>query len=182
MPVAVKDDPTSQASLPLSVAAAPFRRKPKTPNRFGGCARRIAVIVGKTNTCELGQLPLTSAAAFGHTRNPRPPIARLRFLRWFGGRHRGRIGARRTGFRRRGLHPHPPAAIHGGYPRPYTWPWNVLDWPSVNVPPASPTPAPRRRTTDGAADTESLLISVAAQLDSELHWERHHPAPCWTAA
>ncbi|WP_280449378.1 amidase family protein [Nocardia brasiliensis] len=72
MPVAVKDDPISQASSLLSVAAAPFRRKSKTPNRFGGCARRVAVIVGKTNTCGLGQLPFTSAAAFGHTRDPWP--------------------------------------------------------------------------------------------------------------
>ncbi len=29
-----------------------------------------AVIVGKTNTCELGQWPFTSGQAFGHTRNP----------------------------------------------------------------------------------------------------------------
>lgn len=29
-----------------------------------------AVIVGKTNTCELGQWPFTSGSAFGHTRNP----------------------------------------------------------------------------------------------------------------
>jgi amidase len=29
-----------------------------------------AVIVGKTNTCELGQWPFTSGPAFGHTRNP----------------------------------------------------------------------------------------------------------------
>ncbi len=29
-----------------------------------------AVIVGKTNTCELGQWPFTSGPGFGHTRNP----------------------------------------------------------------------------------------------------------------
>src|SRR5690349_8762555 len=29
-----------------------------------------AIIVGKTNTCELGQWPFTSGPAFGHTRNP----------------------------------------------------------------------------------------------------------------
>jgi amidase len=29
-----------------------------------------AVIVGKTNSCELGQWPFTSGPAFGHTHNP----------------------------------------------------------------------------------------------------------------
>ncbi|PXX10365.1 amidase [Mycolicibacterium moriokaense] len=70
IPIAVKDD--------VDVAGV--------PTRFGtdGCirdahqdsevVRRLraagAVIVGKTNTCELGQWPFTSGPAFGHTRNP----------------------------------------------------------------------------------------------------------------
>src|SRR5690349_19066925 len=70
IPIAVKDD--------VDVAGV--------PTRFGAdgevadaladaeVVRRLraagAVIVGKTNTCELGQWPFTSGPAFGHTRNP----------------------------------------------------------------------------------------------------------------
>ncbi|MEZ0053500.1 amidase [Mycobacterium sp. MAA66] len=69
-PIAIKDD--------VDVAGV--------PTRFGTCGpvrpaaedsevvRRLraagAVIVGKTNTCELGQWPFTSGPGFGHTRNP----------------------------------------------------------------------------------------------------------------
>ncbi|KAA8887411.1 amidase [Nocardia colli] len=63
---------------------------------------------------------------------------------------------------------------------PYTWPWNVLGWPSVNVP-AGFTDAglPIGAQLMGTASTEPLLISLAAQLESELHWERERPAPWW---
>ena len=70
MPIAVKDD--------VDVAGVP-----RCSARRAGCAsaaadaevvRRLraagAIIVGKTNTCELGQWPFTSGPAFGHTRNP----------------------------------------------------------------------------------------------------------------
>ncbi|WP_433578704.1 amidase [Nocardia brasiliensis] len=66
---------------------------------------------------------------------------------------------------------------------PYTWPWNVLGWPSVNVPAGfTDTGLPVGAQLMGTADTEPLLISVAAQLESELHWERARPEPWWTAA
>ncbi|MEV0294152.1 amidase [Nocardia sp. NPDC050710] len=63
---------------------------------------------------------------------------------------------------------------------PYTWPWNVLGWPSVNVP-AGFTGAglPIGAQLMGTASTEPLLVSVASQLESELHWERSRPAPWW---
>ncbi|MFI6572694.1 amidase [Nocardia fluminea] len=63
---------------------------------------------------------------------------------------------------------------------PYTWPWNVLGWPSVNVP-AGFTDAglPIGAQLMGTADSEPLLISLAAQLESELHWDRHRPAQWW---
>ncbi|MCP2318859.1 amidase [Nocardia amikacinitolerans] len=63
---------------------------------------------------------------------------------------------------------------------PYTWPWNVLGWPSVNVP-AGFTEAglPVGAQLMGTAATEPLLISVAAQLESELRWDRHRPEPWW---
>ena len=63
---------------------------------------------------------------------------------------------------------------------PYTWPWNVLGWPSVNVPAGfSRDGLPLGVQLMGNANTEPLLISVAAQLESALHWERHEPDPWW---
>lgn len=70
IPIAVKDD--------VDIAGHPTRFgadgdvRPAT--RDAEVVRRLkaagAVIVGKTNTCELGQWPFTSGPAFGHTRNP----------------------------------------------------------------------------------------------------------------
>ncbi|MFI5782167.1 amidase [Nocardia sp. NPDC051570] len=63
---------------------------------------------------------------------------------------------------------------------PYTWPWNVLGWPSVNVP-AGFTAAglPVGAQLMGPACSEPRLVSVAAQLESELCWQRHRPEPWW---
>ncbi|MEU2286227.1 amidase [Streptomyces sp. NPDC013178] len=70
VPVAVKDD--------MDVAGEPTAfgcqgaHPPVTED--GEAVRRLraagAVIVGKTNTCELGQWPFTEGPAFGATRNP----------------------------------------------------------------------------------------------------------------
>ncbi|MFF5532557.1 amidase [Streptomyces cinerochromogenes] len=70
VPVAVKDD--------MDVAGEPTAFG--CPGAFppvaadGEAVRRLraagAVIVGKTNTCELGQWPFTEGPAFGETRNP----------------------------------------------------------------------------------------------------------------
>src|ERR1700712_1012437 len=70
IPIAVKDD--------VDVAGVPtrFGTSGDIPPATGDAevVRRLrvagAVIVGKTNTCELGQWPFTSGPAFGHTRNP----------------------------------------------------------------------------------------------------------------
>ena len=70
IPLAVKDD--------VDVAGVPtrFGTSGAVPNATADAevVRRLraagAVIVGKTNTCELGQWPFTSGPAFGHTRNP----------------------------------------------------------------------------------------------------------------
>ena len=73
IPIAVKDD--------VDVAGAPTRfgthgsgDTVSVADTDAEVVRRLraagAVIVGKTNTCELGQWPFTSGAAFGHTRNP----------------------------------------------------------------------------------------------------------------
>ncbi|MGW6725753.1 amidase [Nocardia sp. NPDC055029] len=63
---------------------------------------------------------------------------------------------------------------------PYTWPWNVLGWPSVNVPAGfTETGLPIGAQLMGTANSEPMLISLAAQLESELRWERNRPTPWW---
>ena len=70
VPIAVKDD-VDIAGVPTSFGTA-GRIRPATQD--AEVVRRLraagAVIVGKTNCCELGQWPFTSGPAFGHTRNP----------------------------------------------------------------------------------------------------------------
>ncbi|MER6348696.1 amidase [Streptomyces sp. NPDC001595] len=73
VPVAVKDD--------MDVAGEPTafgcRGTFAPATEDGEAIRRLrtagAVIVGKTNTCELGQWPFTEGPAFGATRNPWHP-------------------------------------------------------------------------------------------------------------
>lgn len=63
---------------------------------------------------------------------------------------------------------------------PYTWPWNVLGWPSVNVPAGfTDTGLPVGAQLMGPAAAESRLVSLAAQLESELRWDRHRPQQWW---
>lgn len=70
IPIAVKDD--------VDVAGVPTRfgteGRVRVAEADSEVVRRLraagAVIVGKTNTCELGQWPFTSGPGFGHTRNP----------------------------------------------------------------------------------------------------------------
>ncbi|WP_462203801.1 amidase [Frankia sp. CcWB3] len=59
---------------------------------------------------------------------------------------------------------------------PYTWPWNVLGWPAVNVP-AGRTAAglPVGAQLMGPANSETLLISLAAQLEDGERWHLHQP-------
>ena len=70
IPIAIKDD-VDVAGVPTRFGADGTVR-PATAD--AELVRRLkaagAVIVGKTNTCELGQWPFTSGPAFGHTRNP----------------------------------------------------------------------------------------------------------------
>ncbi|GAB0103358.1 amidase [Nocardia sp. JMUB6875] len=63
---------------------------------------------------------------------------------------------------------------------PYTWPWNVLGWPAVNVPSGfTATGLPVGAQLMGPANSEPLLVSVAAQLESELQWQKTRPAAWW---
>jgi amidase len=70
IPIAVKDD-VDVAGVPTRFGADGSIREARHDAEV---VRRLraagAVIVGKTNTCELGQWPFTSGPAFGHTRNP----------------------------------------------------------------------------------------------------------------
>ncbi|MEU9706474.1 amidase family protein, partial [Streptomyces sp. NPDC047981] len=70
VPMAVKDD-TDVAGLPTRFGCA---GDIPVATEDGEAVRRLkaagAVIVGKTNSCELGQWPFTEGPAFGATRNP----------------------------------------------------------------------------------------------------------------
>jgi amidase len=70
VPIAVKDD-TDIAGQPTAFGASGYVA---SATQDAEVVRRLkaagAVIVGKTNTCELGQWPFTSGPGFGHTRNP----------------------------------------------------------------------------------------------------------------
>ncbi|MER7819314.1 amidase family protein, partial [Streptomyces sp. NPDC096153] len=73
VPLAVKDD-TDVAGLPTHFGCR-GERAPAVAD--GEAVRRLraagAVVVGKTNSCELGQWPFTEGPAFGATRNPWSP-------------------------------------------------------------------------------------------------------------
>src|SRR6185312_16797044 len=70
IPIAVKDD-VDVAGVPTMFGAAGRVHLAPTDAEVVRRLREAgAVIVGKTNTCELGQWPFTSGPAFGHTRNP----------------------------------------------------------------------------------------------------------------
>ncbi|MGW1591690.1 amidase [Streptomyces sp. NPDC002386] len=59
---------------------------------------------------------------------------------------------------------------------PYAWPWNVLGWPGVNVPAGFVGDGlPVGAQLLGPAASEPLLVSVAAQLESELRWHDSWP-------
>ncbi|MFD4506624.1 amidase [Streptomyces sp. NPDC058457] len=59
---------------------------------------------------------------------------------------------------------------------PYAWPWNVLGWPGVNVPAGfTGDGLPVGAQLLGPADSEPLLVSVAAQLEAQLRWHELWP-------
>lgn len=60
---------------------------------------------------------------------------------------------------------------------PYAWPWNVIGWPGVNVPAGFVDGLPVGAQLLGPANSESLLISIAAQLEGVLRWQDRSPPP-----
>ncbi|MFE8070019.1 amidase [Marinobacteraceae bacterium S3BR75-40.1] len=63
---------------------------------------------------------------------------------------------------------------------PYTWPWNVLGWPSVSVPAGFSTEGlPIGAQLMGPANSEPLLVALAAQLEAEARWHEKTPPRWW---
>lgn len=59
---------------------------------------------------------------------------------------------------------------------PYAWPWNVLGWPGVNVPAGFVGGGlPVGAQLLGPANSEPLLLSLAAQLEDALRWHETWP-------
>ncbi|MGW0160476.1 amidase [Mycobacterium sp. NPDC003323] len=63
---------------------------------------------------------------------------------------------------------------------PVTWPWNLLGWPSINVPAGFTSDGlPIGVQLMGPADSEPLLISLAGQLEAMNGWMAAQPEPWW---
>lgn len=59
---------------------------------------------------------------------------------------------------------------------PYTWAWNVLGWPGVNVPAGlTDDGLPVGAQMLGPASSEGLLLSLAAELEAEERWYERRP-------
>jgi amidase len=65
---------------------------------------------------------------------------------------------------------------------PVTWPWNLLGWPSINVP-AGFTSAglPIGVQLMGPANSEGMLISLAAELEAGCGWASEQPEMWWNS-
>src|SRR6184192_290708 len=73
VPIAIKDDTDIAGSPTAFGCGGEFPDATRDSESVRRLRAAGAVIVGKTNTCELGQWPFTDAAAFGYTRNPWHP-------------------------------------------------------------------------------------------------------------
>jgi amidase len=66
---------------------------------------------------------------------------------------------------------------------PVTWPWNVLGWPSVNVPAGFTSEGlPIGVQLMGPANSEGMLISLAAELEAVCGWASKQPKVWWNQA
>lgn len=65
---------------------------------------------------------------------------------------------------------------------PLTWPWNLLGWPSINVPAGFTSEGlPIGVQLMGPANSEGLLISLAAELEAVCGWSTKQPPVWWHA-
>ena len=63
---------------------------------------------------------------------------------------------------------------------PATWPWNLLGWPSINVPAGFTSDGlPIGVQLMGPANSEPLLISLAAELEAINGWAAKQPRIWW---
>ncbi len=63
---------------------------------------------------------------------------------------------------------------------PVTWPWNLLGWPSINIPAGFTSDGlPIGVQLMGPADSEPLLISLAAELEAIGNWSNEQPDVWW---
>ncbi|MDD4866568.1 MAG: amidase [Mycobacterium sp.] len=63
---------------------------------------------------------------------------------------------------------------------PVTWPWNVLGWPSINVPAGFTSDGlPIGVQLMGPANSEGILISLAAELEAVCGWAAKQPRAWW---
>ena len=63
---------------------------------------------------------------------------------------------------------------------PYAWPWNVLGWPSINVPAGFTSDGlPIGVQLMGPANSEGMLISLAAELEAFSGWPAKQPKVWW---
>ena len=66
---------------------------------------------------------------------------------------------------------------------PVTWPWNVLGWPSINVPAGFTSDGlPIGVQLMGPANSEPLLVSLAAELEGVSGWAAKQPDVWWEEA
>jgi amidase len=66
---------------------------------------------------------------------------------------------------------------------PVTWPWNLLGWPSINVPAGFTYGGlPIGVQLMGPANSEPLLISLAAELEALNGWVMRQPDVWWNGA
>jgi amidase len=66
---------------------------------------------------------------------------------------------------------------------PVTWPWNALGWPSINVPAGFTSDGlPIGVQLMGPANSEPLLISLAAELEGVNGWPAQEPDTWWEPA
>jgi amidase len=63
---------------------------------------------------------------------------------------------------------------------PYAWPWTVLGWPSINVPAGFTSDGlPIGVQLMGPANSEGMLISLAAELEAVCGWASEQPQAWW---
>ena len=63
---------------------------------------------------------------------------------------------------------------------PATWPWNLLGWPSINVPAGFTSDGlPIGVQLMGPENSEPLLVSLAAALEAIYGWAAHQPENWW---